>query len=154
MRLWRDILNLLAARTPDMYQAQFKNGMDILPWMTQQEDAAMKVFDANDWIYQTWAYEKHDVGTTSGFNGDTEKALGSIKGATLVLLAAQGLLNPEFEPQAAARAIKDVRVVTISPGTVTGHASAGGAIPADVEFLNREAGAFLDTVTDNGKKLN
>jgi hypothetical protein len=46
-----------------------------------------------------------------------------------------------------------VRVVTISPGTVTGHASAGGAIPADVEFLNREAGAFLNTVTDNGKKL-
>jgi len=47
-----------------------------------------------------------------------------------------------------------VRVVTISPGTVTGHASAGRAIPADVEFLNREAGAFLNTVTDNGKKLN
>jgi hypothetical protein len=46
-----------------------------------------------------------------------------------------------------------VRVVTISPGTVTGHASAGGEIPADVEFLNREAGAFLNTVTDNGKKL-
>jgi hypothetical protein len=44
-------------------------------------------------------------------------------------------------------------VVTISPGTVTGHASAGGEIPADVEFLNREAGAFLNTVTDNGKKL-
>jgi homoserine O-acetyltransferase/O-succinyltransferase len=154
VRLWRDILNLLAARTPDMYQAQFKNGMDILPWMTQQEDAAMKVFDANDWIYQTWAYEKHDVGTTSGFNGDTEKALGSIKAKTLVLIGTKDLLNPEFEPQAAARAIKDVRVVTISPGTVTGHASAGGAIPADVEFLNREAGAFLDTVTDNGKKLN
>jgi hypothetical protein len=36
---------------------------------------------------------------------------------------------------------------------VTGHASAGGEIPADVEFLNREAGAFLNTVTDNGKKL-
>jgi homoserine acetyltransferase len=39
VRLWRDILNLLSARTPDMYQAQFKNGMDVLPWMTQQEDA-------------------------------------------------------------------------------------------------------------------
>jgi hypothetical protein len=25
---------------------------------------------------------------------------------------------------------------------------------ADVEFLNREAGAFLDGVTDGGKKLN
>ena len=114
----------------------------------------MKAFDANDWIYQTLAYERHDVGTTPGFNGDTAKALAAIKAKTLILTGTKDLLNPEFEPQAAARAIKDVRVVTISPGTVTGHASAGGAIPADVEFLNREAGAFLDTVTDNGKKLN
>ena len=154
VRLWRDILNLLSARTPDMYQAQFKNGMDVLPWMTQQEDAVMKAFDANDWIYQTWAYEKHDVGTTPGFNGDTAKALGSIKAKTLILTGTKDLLNPEFEPQSAAPAIKDVRVVTISPGTVTGHASAGGGFPADVEFLNRETGSFLDVVTDQGKKLN
>jgi homoserine O-acetyltransferase/O-succinyltransferase len=39
-----------------------------------------------------------------------------------------------------------VRVVTISPGTVTGHASAGGGFPADVEFLNRETASFLDGV--------
>jgi homoserine O-acetyltransferase len=45
------------------------------------------------------------------------------------------------------------RVVTIRPGAVTGHASAGGLFPADVEFLNREIGAFLDLVTDRGKKL-
>jgi homoserine O-acetyltransferase/O-succinyltransferase len=154
VRLWRDILNLLSARTPDMYQAQFKNGMDVLPWMAQQEDAVMKVFDANDWIYQTWAYEKHDIGTSPGFNGDTEKALGTIKAKTFILTGTKDLLNPEFEPQSAARAIKDVRAITISPGTVTGHASAGGGIAADVEFLNREIGAFLDAVTDNGKKLN
>src|SRR5437660_2305832 len=63
VRLWRDILNFLSARTPDMYVTQFKNGMDVLPWMEQQEAAVMKAFDANDWIYQTWAYERHDVGT-------------------------------------------------------------------------------------------
>jgi len=154
VRLWRDILNLLAARTPDMYQAQFKNGTDVLPWMTQQEDAVMKAFDANDWIYQTWAYEKHDVGTTPGFNGDTEKALGSIKAKTLILTGTKDLLNPESEPKSVASSIKDVRVTTISPGTVTGHASAGGGFPTDVEFLNHEAKGFLDTVTDNGKKLN
>lgn len=148
VRLWRDILNLLSARTPDMYQAQFKNGVDVLPWMTQQEDAVMKAFDANDWIYQTWAYEKHDVGTTPGFAGDTAKALGSIKAKTLVLTGTKDLLNPEFEPQSAASSIRDVRVMTISPGTVTGHASAGGAIPADVEFLNREVGTFLGAVTE------
>jgi homoserine O-acetyltransferase/O-succinyltransferase len=65
----------------------------------------------------------------------------------LILTGTKDLLNPEFEPQLAARAIKDVRAITISPGTVTGHASAGGGIPADVEFLNREIGAFLDAVT-------
>jgi homoserine O-acetyltransferase/O-succinyltransferase len=153
VRLWRDILNLLAARTPDLYQTQFKDGMDVLPWMAQQEDAVMKAFDANDWIYQTWAYEKHDVGTTPGFDGDTAKALGSIKAKTLILVGTKDLLNPEFEPQAAARSIPNVRVVTISPGTVTGHASAGGALPDDVAFLNREAANFLDTVTQYGKRL-
>jgi homoserine O-acetyltransferase len=154
VRLWRDIPNLLSARTPDMYQAQFKNGMEVLPWTAQQEDAVMKAFDANDWIYQTWAYEKHDLGTTPGFNGDTAKALGSIKAKTLVLTGTKDLLNPEFEPQSTASLIRDVRVMTISPGTVTGHASAGGGFPADVEFLNREVGTFLDAVTDHGKKLN
>jgi homoserine O-acetyltransferase len=153
VRLWRDILNLLAARTPDMYSAQFKNGMDALPWMTEQENAAMKAFDANDWIYQTWAYERHDVGTTPGFNGDTAKALASIKAKTLILTGTKDLLNPEFEPQEAGKNIAGVKMMTISPGTVTGHASAGGAIQGDVEFLNREAGAFLDGATEGGKKL-
>ena len=153
VRLWRDILNLLSARTPDMYQAQFKNGVEVLPWMTQQEDAVMKAFDANDWIYQTWAYEKHDVGTTPGFDGDTAKALGTIKAKTLIFTGTKDLLNPEFEPQAAAASIHDVRVTTISAGTVTGHASAGGGSPADVEYLNRETATFLDIVTDHGKKL-
>jgi homoserine O-acetyltransferase/O-succinyltransferase len=61
-----------------MYQAQFKNGMDVLPWMTQQEDAVMKVFDA--------------VGTSPGFNGDTQKALSSIKAKTLILAGTKDLL--------------------------------------------------------------
>jgi len=147
IRLWRDILNLLSARTPDMYSAQFKNGMDVLPWMEQQETAALKAFDANDWIYQTWAYERHDVGTTLSFNGDTAKALASIKAKTLILTGTKDLLNPEFEPTEAGKNIADVKMMTISPGTVTGHASAGGFIPADVEFLNRETAAFLVGVT-------
>ena len=50
--------------------------------------------------------------------------------------------------------IAGVKMMTISPGTVTGHAAAGGAIAADVEFLNRETGAFLDAVTEGGKRLN
>jgi homoserine O-acetyltransferase len=153
VRLWRDILSLLSARTPDMYQAQFKNGMDVLPWMEAQETALLKAFDANDWIYQTWAYERHDVGATQGFGGDTAKALASVKAKTLILTGTKDLLNPEFEPIEMGKNIPNASIKTISPGTVTGHAAAGGAIPADVEFLNKEIGAFLDAATDAGKKL-
>ena len=113
----------------------------------------MKAFDANDWIYQTAAYDKHDVATTPGFDGDTAKALGSIKAKSLILVGTKDLLNPEFEPRAAARSIPNVRVVRIWPGTVTGHASASGASPDDVAFLNRETANFLDMVTEHSKRL-
>src|SRR2546425_4883369 len=153
IRLWRDILGFLAARSPEMYRDQFQNQLDVLPWLEAQETNLIRVFDANDWIYQTWAYDRHDVGTTPGMNGDYVKALRAIKAKTIILNGTKDLLNPEWEPQDAARYIRDVRVVTISPGTVTGHAAAGGLFPADVDFLNREISAFLDVVTERGKKL-
>ena len=154
IRLWRDILGFLAARSPEIYREQFPgNQLDVLPWLKEQETNLIKVFDANDWIYQTWAYDRHDVGTSPGMNGDTVRALRAIKAKTLILNGTKDLLNPEWEPQDAARFIRDARVLTISPGTVTGHAAAGGAFPADVDFLNREIGSFLDLVTNRGQKL-
>jgi homoserine O-acetyltransferase len=153
VRLWREIVNLLAARTPEMYSEQFKNNTDVAPWLTEQENALMKAFDADNFIYQSWAYDQHDLGTTPGFGGDTAKALASIKAKTLILTGTKDLLNPDFEPKEAAKNIANVNVVTISPGKVRGHASAGGFFPEDVGFLNREAGAFLDDVTEGGKKL-
>ena len=153
IRLWRDILNFLAARTPEMYREQFPNQLDVLPWLRQQEANAIKLFDANDWIYQTWAYDRHDVGTTPGFNGDTTKALQTIKAKTLILTGTKDLLNPEWEPREAAKNITGAKVVVIRAGSVRGHASASGVFPDDVEFLNKEASAFLDGVTEGGKRL-
>jgi homoserine O-acetyltransferase len=153
LTLFRDILNFLAARSPEMYRDQFQNQMDVLPWLAAQEPPLLKAFDANDWIYQSWAYERHDVGTTPGQNGDTVKALRAIKAKTLIMVGTKDLLNPEWESIDAARYIRDVRVMTISPGTVTGHASAGGGFPADVDFLNREISGFFDLVTERGQKL-
>jgi homoserine O-acetyltransferase len=63
IRLYRDILSFLAARSPEMYRDQFQNQLDVLPWLQQQETNLIKAFDANNWIYQTWAYDRHDVGT-------------------------------------------------------------------------------------------
>ena len=72
----------------------------------------MKALDANDWIYQTWAYDQHDLVTTPGFNGDTARALASIKAKTLILTGTKDLLNPEFEPTESARNIPNVTMAT------------------------------------------
>ena len=110
-------------------------------YLQAQEKALIKAFDANDWIYQTWAYDRHD--------GDYVKALRAIKAKTLIMTGTKDLLNPEWESGHAAHYIRDVRVETISRGTVTGHASASGAFLAD--YLNREISQFLDLVTDGGR---
>ncbi|HSR11401.1 MAG TPA: alpha/beta fold hydrolase [Thermodesulfobacteriota bacterium] len=153
LRLWREIQVFLSSRNPTQYRTLFANGLDLLPWMKAQEEPLLKNFDPSDYIYQTWAYETHDVGTTPGMNGDMFKALQAIKAKTLILTGVNDLLNPEWEPIEAARYIKDVRCVTINPSSPTGHFAASGLIPADVEFLNQEVGSFLDVVTNRGKKL-
>ena len=74
------ILQVLGTRTPEALRAMFPNPLDVIPWITAQEDAVLKSgFDANDWIAQTWAYDRHNVGDTPGFGGDHLRALASIK---------------------------------------------------------------------------
>jgi len=153
LRLFRDIVGFAAARSPELYRYQFGKPLDVLPWLKTQEDAALTIFDANDYIYQTWAYESHDVGTTPGMDGDYITALRSIKAKTLIMTGVKDLLNPEWEPLEAAKYIRDVRTVTISPDSVTGHFAAGGFLPADVDQINGEVERILDIVTQRGARL-
>ena len=146
VRVWRDVLAFASARSPEWYREQFPRPLDVLPWLKKQEDAALTAFDPNDYIYQSWAYETHDVGGTPGMNGDYARALRSIKAKTLIMTGVKDLLNPEWEAQEAARHIADVRTVTISPDSITGHMAAGGFRPADVEQINAEVAKFLETV--------
>ena len=153
VRVFRDIVGFAAARSPEWYREQFPRPLDVLPWLKTQEDAALNAFDANDYIYQSWAYETHDVGATPGIGGDYAKALGSIKAKTLIMTGVKDLLNPEWEALEAARHIRDVRTVSINPDSVTGHMAAGGFRPADVEQIDREVAKFLDAVTQGGARL-
>jgi homoserine O-acetyltransferase len=150
VRLWRDILGFGAARSPEWYREQFPRPLDVLPWLRAQEDAVLNAFDPNDFIYQSWAYETHDVGATPGMNGDYARALASIKARTLIMTGVKDLLNPEWEALEAARHIPDVRTVTINPDSVTGHMAAGGFRPADVEQINADVAKFLDMVAQRG----
>jgi homoserine O-acetyltransferase len=59
--------------------------MDVIEHLKRTQDAQWKRIDANDWLYQSWAYDAHNVGTTQGFNGDYKKALRSIKAKVLIM---------------------------------------------------------------------
>ncbi|HEV2007920.1 MAG TPA: hypothetical protein VGQ88_04270, partial [Burkholderiales bacterium] len=107
----------------------------------------------NDWIYQSWAYDRHNVGATAGFNGDYHRALKSIKAKTLILAGSGDLLNPEMEAREAAMHIPDVRYVAINPTRPMGHLSGAGATPPENELQNAEIGRFLDSVTGRGRKI-
>ena len=153
MRMWARILFSEITRTPESLQVDLPNNMDAIAWQQGIADASWKRMDARDWVYQTWAYDQHNVGTTPGFNGDYYKALKSIKAKTLVLAGEGDLLNPEANAFEAAQYIPDARYVKIKTRTPLGHTSGAGATVPENELQNREIGAFLDLVTDNGRKL-
>jgi len=97
-------------------------------------------FDAHDYLYQSWAYEAHDVGTTAGFP-DTAGALASISAKALLLAPPLDLFNPAQSARDAAAAIPGARFVEIP--SVQGHQAATSLKPEDGAFLNRVIRDFL-----------
>jgi homoserine O-acetyltransferase/O-succinyltransferase len=153
MRLWAGLLAGLAAQSRPRLQSLAPNNLDIISWLKGVQDAVWPRIDANDWLYQSWAYDAHNLGTTPGFNGDYYRALRSIKAKTLIMAGQEDLLNPEAEAAEAARYIRDARFMLINPPAMQGHAAAGGALPPENEHLNTEIARFLDLVTERGRKL-
>ena len=100
-------------------------------------------FDAHDYLYQSWAYEAHDVGTTAGF-ADTAAALASVRAKALLLAPPLDLFNPAQSARDAAAAIPDARYVEIP--SVQGHQAATSTRAEDAAFLNRVIGEFLAKV--------
>jgi homoserine O-acetyltransferase len=136
----------LIVRTPIGLDSAFPTASDVLAFQQKQEDARVaSKFDANDWIWQTYAYDAHNVGTTPGFHGDLAAALGSIKAKVIILQAGLDLLNPADEGQAAAKMIPGAVHVTIP--SVQGHMAGSSYKNPDVEFMNATVIRFLDGET-------
>ena len=153
MRLWAGWLSGVITRTPGFQEFQMPHAPDAVAYLKGVEDAGWKRMDAVDWVYQSWAYDQHNLGTTSGFNGGYHRALKSIKTKTLIVAGPGDLLNPEYEAMEAAHYIADVRYVAINTQRAMGHVSGAGTSAPENEMQNREVGAFLDNVTQQGKKL-
>lgn len=97
--------------------------------------------DANDLILQARAWEKHDVGTTPGFNGDVEAALRSIKVPFLYMPSETDLYFPVGDARYEAQFMPTGTLLPIP--SLWGHPAGAGASPADRDFLDEKIAKFL-----------
>ena len=140
---WAALTRVITNRSPAALEAF---AADSIPRLVTEAIATARraAPDPVDWIYQSWAYDAHDVGTTPGFGGDTAAALRMVQAPTLLLVPELDLYNPVGDAIEAAGLIPDATLVRL-PGNA-GHAVAADASPqlADVrgaigEFLNKLA---------------
>lgn len=139
---WVAVMQVLAGRTPAALEA---DGTDpaAVPGMLAERAEAMRSsgVQAVDWIYQTYAYDAHDVAATPGCDGTFAGALGRIAAPTLILAADNDLYNPIAAARAAAAAIPRARYVEIpSP---EGHMAASFRRAEDVAFVDRTMQEFF-----------
>jgi homoserine O-acetyltransferase len=135
------VMSALATKTPEAL-APLGDRDGAHRWfdgvLAQQRAIAV---DPHDYLYQSWAYDAHDVGATPGFAGDTDAALRSVRAKALVLCPPVDLFNPAAAGRAAAAAMPGARFVEIP--SAQGHQAATSLMADDVAFLNRTIGEFL-----------
>ena len=98
--------------------------------------------DANNLILQMRTWEKHNVGTTRGFDGDEQKALRSIHAQVLYMPSETDLYFPVGDAKYEAAFIPHCILKPIP--SLWGHPAGAGASPADELFLNQNIKAFLE----------
>ena len=97
--------------------------------------------DANDIILQMRTWERHDVGTTPGFNGDVKQALHSIKVPVLYMPSETDLYFPVGDARYESQFIPNVTLKPIP--SLWGHTAGAAPNPTDAKFLNDEISRFL-----------
>jgi homoserine O-acetyltransferase len=143
-RAYAGLINALVMHTPEAMAEQAPPG-DVHAWFDAiVGQTRAQGFDATDYLYQSRAYQEHDVGATAGFGGDTVRALASITARALIIAPPVDLLNPVADAHAAAAAIPNARLVEIP--SQQGHAAAASLKAADAAFLDRVIGDFLRDV--------
>lgn len=138
---WVTLMQLVCGRTPAALSA-FGGPQAVADWIEErtrwQEGQG---YQPVDWVYQSRAYDSHDVGSTPGAGGSLGSALARIDAATLVLAAPDDLYNPTEAAREAARGIRRVRYAEIP--SRWGHQAATANDPAAARFIDREIAGFL-----------
>ncbi|UCH46634.1 MAG: alpha/beta fold hydrolase [Betaproteobacteria bacterium] len=133
------LMTALLARTPAAVQEFAPDMASAQRWLaTLTEQTESGGFDAHDYLYQSWAYEAHDVDGTPGVQGN---ALAAIKVPALIAAPPLDLFNPVESAHLAAQQIISARLVEIP--SVQGHQAATATRSEDSLFLNHAIGEFL-----------
>ena len=99
------------------------------------------VRDPNNLILHARTWQKHNVGDTSGFAGDHEKALRSIKARVLYMPCETDLYFPIGDARYEQQFLTNSTFTPIP--SLWGHSAGGGGNPADAAFINDQIGRFL-----------
>lgn len=145
---WVTVMSVFAQRSPSRLAADVEGAAsdgttsDTLAWLAERTRLmAAQRLEPLDWIYQSYAYDAHDVGTSPGFGGDTQKALASIRARTLVAVPLIDLYNPVEAGVWAAQQIAHAELLRLPFDS--GHVAASEAEPRSVALLNDAVARFL-----------
>jgi len=123
----------------DWMDKEFPDNTEVIGWLNEQSAETAKLWDANDFIYQTRAEDLHDIAK----GGDYAEALRRIEARTLLMPGTHDLLHPPADSRFAAKQIPRATLVEIDSDQ--GH-MASGSSQADIDFVNTAIARFLHEV--------
>ncbi|MDO8712921.1 MAG: alpha/beta fold hydrolase [Polynucleobacter sp.] len=139
---WQPIMQMLAMQTPKQCDEQFTGIDQIQEWYEQRLQWWKGMnFHPLDWIYQSIAYDAHDVSKAAPFNGNLAKALGSIKAKCLIGVPSLDLFNPIEQAIYTASLIPHCTLVNLD--TNWGHMAASALDAPSTKTIS----AAIDSLT-------
>jgi homoserine O-acetyltransferase len=125
----------------ELWKANAAPGTTLEQYMQTFRTNFLSGADANDVILQARTWQRHDIGTTPGFEGDVERALRSIKAPFLYMPSETDLYFPIGDARYEAQFMPTVSLVPIP--SLWGHPAGAGANRQDRDFLNTTIARFL-----------
>ena len=107
----------------------------------QSSAGGFLLLDANNLLSQAETWKRHNVGDTSGFGGDHEKALKSIRAKVLLMPSTTDQYFLLADNQYEAGFIPNVKFAPIA--TIFGHTGGGGTDQEATKFISHTIEEFL-----------
>jgi homoserine O-acetyltransferase len=130
----------------DWMDKKFPDNQQVIGWLDQQTAETVKLWDANNFIYQTRAEDLHDIAQ----GGDYAAALRKIEARTLLLPGKRDLLHPAADSRFVAKHIPKATLVEIDSDH--GHMGSGVS-KTDIDFVNARISRFLHEVFSDLVKI-